>query len=225
MELKQIFENIEKIGFLTFSTIEDGMVHSRIAHFYACDEDGLYLRTMFIKPFYKQMIKTGNLAVCGMYPSTHISGSDENGIPHFEPGFTLRVTGDVRELSEEEIREKAEANEQFKVALFDMKKYPATRNLVMYRGKGEIYDFDYEMVNRDHKLLRKRFSFGGAEYNPPGNVILAEKCTECGACYDVCTFKAVKPGSPYTMIGERCDECGSCVLACPVDAIVQPRTI
>ena len=225
MDLNQIFEDIEKIGFLTFSTIEEGIVHSRIAHFYACDEDGLYLRTMFIKPFYKQMIKTGNLAVCGMYPSTRISGSDENGIPYFEPGYTLRITGDVRELSEEEIRKKAEINEQFKVALFDMKKYPATRNLVMYRGKGEIYDFDYEMVNRDHKLLRKRFAFGGAQYNPPGNVILAEKCTECGACYDVCTFKAIKPGSPYAMIGERCDECGSCVLVCPVDAIVQPRTI
>jgi hypothetical protein len=45
MELKQIFEQIEKIGFLTFSTIKDGRVHSRIAHFYACDKDGLYLRT------------------------------------------------------------------------------------------------------------------------------------------------------------------------------------
>ena len=83
MELKQIFEYIEKIGFLTFSTIDNGYVHSRIAHFYACDEDGLYLRTMFIKPFYKQMIKTGNLAVCGMYPSTRIDESDENGVPNF----------------------------------------------------------------------------------------------------------------------------------------------
>ncbi len=225
MELKEIFKYTEQVGFLTFSTIEDGCVHSRIAHFYACDEDGLYLRTMFIKPFYKQMIKTGHLAVCGMYPSSRISGSDENGVPKFEPGYTLRITGDVRELSEDEVREKAERNEQFKVALFDMKKYPATRNLIMYRGKGEIYDFDYEMVNRDHKLLRKRFAFGGAEYNPSGNIILAEKCTECGACYEACTFKAVKPGSPYTMIGERCDECGSCILVCPEDAIVQPRTI
>ena len=31
----------------------------------------------------------------------------------------------------------------------------------MYKGKGEIDDFDYEMVNRDHKLLRKRFTFDG----------------------------------------------------------------
>ena len=225
MELKEIFEYADKIGFLTFSTIEDGYVHSRIAHFYAFDEDGLYLRSMFIKPFYNQMIKTGRLAVCGMYPSARISGTDENGVPAFEPGYTFRITGDVKELSEEKVKEKAKTNEQFKIALFDMKKYPATRNLVMYRGRGEIYDFDFEMVNRDHKLLRTRFAFGGAEYNPPGNIILADRCTECGTCYDVCTFKAVKPGSPYSMIGERCDECGSCVLACPEDAIVQPRTI
>ena len=130
----------------------------------------------------------------------------------------------MRELSEEEVRQKAEADSQFKIALFDMKKYPATRNLVMYRGKGEIYDFDYEMVNRDHKLLRRRFAFGGAEFNTSGSVI-TDDCTECGACYEACTFKAIKPGSPYSIIGERCDECGSCVLVCAEDAIIQPKTM
>ncbi|MFC1494957.1 4Fe-4S binding protein [Thermodesulfobacteriota bacterium] len=224
MEIKEIFDHMEKIGFLTFSTIEDGSVHSRIAHFYACDEDGLYLRTMFSKPFYRQMIKTGKLSVCGMYPHTRISGHDENGVPDFPPGYTLRITGDVRELSEEEVQLKAEKNSQFKIALFDMEKYPATRNLIMYRGKGEIYDFDFEMVNRDHKLLRKRFSFGGMDFNPSGSII-TDKCVECGECYEVCTFKAIVPGSPYRVIGERCDECASCILVCPEEAIIQPGTI
>ena len=224
MDLKEIYEYTEKIGFLSFSTIDNGIVHSRIAHFHACDEDGLHLRSMFSKPFYRQMIKTGNLSVCGMYPSTRITGCDENGVPYFEPGFTFRVTGDVRELSEDEVKKKAKTDEQFKIALFDMKKYPATRNLVMYRGKGEIYDYDFEMENRDHKLLRTRFAFGGAEFNPAGSRI-TEKCTECGACYDVCTFKAIKPGSPYSIIGERCDECASCILVCPEDAILESLTI
>jgi len=224
MELNEIFEYIEKIGFLTFSTIENDCVHSRIAHFYACDEDGLYLRTMFIKPFYKQMIQTAKLAVCGMYPHTSINAEDENGVPEIPPGYMLRITGNVKELSEEEIQAKAENNSQFRIALFDMKKYPATRNLVMHSGKGEIYDFDYDMITRDHKLLRKRFAFGGDEYNPPGNII-TDKCTECGACYEVCTFKAIEPGSPYKVIGERCDECASCILVCPEDAIIQPKTI
>lgn len=224
MNPEEIFEYAEKIGFLTFSTIEEGCVHSRIAHFYAADEDGLYLRSMFIKPFFKQMIKSGKLSVCGMYPATKITGYDENGVPDFEPGYTFRVTGDVRELSEEEVQVKAEKNSEFKIALFDMKKYPATRNLVMYRGKGEIYDFDFEMVNRDHKLLRKRFAFGGEEFNPPGSVI-TDKCTECGTCYETCTFKAIEPGSPYRVIGERCDECASCILVCPEEAIEQPKTI
>lgn len=224
MELQQIFEYADKIGFLTFSTIKDGVVHSRIAHFYAADDDGLYLRSMFIKPFYRQMVETGKLTVCGMYPSSTITGYDENGVPDFAPGYTLRIAGDVRELSEEDVQKKAENNPQFKIALFDMKKYPATRNLVMYRGKGEIYDFDFEMVNRDHKLLRKRFSFGGADFNPSGSII-TDKCVECGSCLEVCTFKAIEEGSPYRVIGERCDECASCVLACPEGAIVQPKTI
>ena len=224
MELKEIFEYADKIGFLTFSTIKDGYVHSRVAHFYGYDEDGLYLRSMFSKPFYRQMVKTGKLSVCGMYPSTQITGHDENGVPDFEPGYTFRITGDVRELSEEEVKLKAETNEQFKIALFDMKKYPATRNLVMCRGKGEIYDFDFEMINRDHKLLRTRFSFGGMKVNPPGCKI-TDKCIECGTCFETCTFKAIKPGSPYSIIGERCDECASCILVCPEDAIDQPKTI
>ena len=224
MEIKEIFEYAEKIGFLTFSTVDNGTVHSRIAHFYAFDEDGLYLRTMFIKPFYRQMIKSGNLSVCGMYPFTKITGEDENGVPEIPPGYMFRLTGGVRELSEEEVKKKAETNEQFKIALFDMGKYPATRNLVMYKGKGEIYDFDYDMVNRDHKLLRKRFAFGGETVNSSGNTI-TDKCTECGACYEACTFKAIKPGTPYSIIGERCDECASCILVCPEDAIELPGTI
>ncbi len=224
MEIEEIFNYMDKIGFLTFSTIEKGTVHSRIAHFYAYDEDGLYLRTMFSKPFYKQMVKTGKLSVCGMYPDTKITSYDENGVPDFLPGYTFRVTGDVRELNEEEVQRKAEKNPKFKIALFDMEKYPATRNMIMYKGKGELYDFDFEMVNRDHKLLRKRFSFGGEIFSPPGSII-TDKCTECGACYEVCTFKAIEPGSPYKVIGERCDECASCILVCPEDAIIPPKTI
>lgn len=224
MNIEEIFEYTERIGFLVFSTIEKEQVHSRIAHFYACDKDGLYLRTMFVKPFYRQMIKTGNISVCGMYPSTRISEYDENGVPGFFPGYTLRITGDVRELSEEEVRAKAETNEQFRVALFDMKKYPATRNLCMYRGRGEIYDFDYEMVNRNHKLYRERFSFGGEKHNPSGCVI-TEKCSACGECFKVCTFRAIQNGNPYEIMGERCDECGSCILVCPEGAIIKPRTI
>ncbi|MFC1534844.1 4Fe-4S binding protein [Thermodesulfobacteriota bacterium] len=222
MDIKKIYEYLKQLRFLTFSTIDKGYVHSRIASIFAGDEDGFYFRTMFIKPFYRQLINTKNVTVCGMTP-IEIKGYDENGVPSYPPGFTLRIIGDVRELSEKETRAKAMNNPDFKIAIFDMKKYPAMRNLCLYKGKGEIYDFDFEMTNRENKLYRERFSFGGADFNHSGSII-TEKCTECGECYEACTFKAIKPGSPYQVMGERCDECGSCMLVCPADAIIQPLT-
>ncbi len=98
-------------------------------------------------------------------------------------------------------------------------------NFVMYKGRGEIYNYDFEMKTRDHKLLRKRFAFGGATVNPAGARINPEKCISCGICKKACTFKAIVEGTPYTVNPERCDDCGSCMLACPKNAIEQSLVI
>ncbi|MFT5875228.1 MAG: ferredoxin [Clostridium sp.] len=68
-----------------------------------------------------------------------------------------------------------------------------------------------------------RFSFGGMPYNPAG-VRITDKCVSCGICKKVCSFKAIKEGNPYKVIGERCDDCGSCMIACPVGAINESLT-
>ncbi|QVK19592.1 4Fe-4S binding protein [Mycoplasmatota bacterium] len=91
-------------------------------------------------------------------------------------------------------------------------------NFVIYKGKGEIFDVDFEGQYRDHKLLRTRFSYGGTPYNLAGPRI-TDRCIECGKCKKVCSFKAIRKGSPYEIIPERCDDCGSCILTCPVNAI------
>ena len=99
MTIKEIYENFDQIGCVTFSTLaENGYVESRIAHFFAFDEDGLYFRTMDVKPFYRELKQTGKVSVCGMYPSSQVS-HDENNLPSFVPGYTMRITGDVRELT------------------------------------------------------------------------------------------------------------------------------
>lgn len=119
---------------MTFSTVSDGRVESRIAHFFAYDEDGLYFRTMTVKPFYKQLKESGNVTVCGMYPNTEVMHNEQN-LPSFHPGYTIRIGGDIRELSMEEMEKKAEHNRDFNVAVYDVKKYPATRIFVLYRAK------------------------------------------------------------------------------------------
>ena len=142
MTIKEIYEKFDKIGCTTFSTVHDGRAESRIAHFFAWDEDGIYFRTMTVKPFYKQVKEIGNITVCGMYPNTQVM-HDENNLPSFETGYSVRLTGDVRELTMEEVEKKAEQNRDFNVAVYDIKKYPATRIFLIYRAKGEVYDFDY----------------------------------------------------------------------------------
>lgn len=217
MKIDEIYDRCDKIGSLSFSTWTGSEVETRIAMFFAYDDEGIYFRTMSSKPFYKQIVQFGKLAVCGMYPQTQVD-YDENRMPFFNPGYTIRLTGDVRELSLTEVEKKAETDQNFNVAVYDIKKYPETRVFVLYKAYGEVYDFDYGMRTRDHKLLRTAFAFGGADSRPAG-LRINESCTGCGACEQVCTFKAITAGTPYRITGERCEECGNCYGVCPVNAI------
>jgi ferredoxin len=224
MEIKKIYEYSEKIGILVFSTIHNDEVHSRVAHFNGYDEEGIYFRTMSNKPFCRQLIETKKVTVCGC-TNTDILGHKEDGTPIFPPSYSFRLIGEVKNVPADVIKEKAKKNEALRTAANDIEKYPAMAkgNFVIYKGKGEIFDVDFEKINRNHKLLRTRFSFGGTHFNPAG-VRINDKCISCGSCKKVCTFDAVKEGTPYKIISNRCDDCGSCLLACPVNAIEESLT-
>ena len=224
MELNEIYKLLDDIGVLVFSTIHGEEVHSRAAHFNGFDEEGLYFRTMDSKPYFRQLMRTGKLTVCGVSRSD-VLGHEEDGTPIFPPAYSIRLIGDIRQIAPEVIREKAKTNVALGTAVNDMSKYPAMTNgnFVMYRFKGEVFDVDFEGTRRDHKLLRTRFSFSGYPYSQAGPVI-SDECIGCGLCMDECTFKAIEEGSPYMIISERCDDCGSCSLVCPVDAISESQT-
>ncbi len=102
MTIADIYDRFDKIGCLTFATIDDDVPQTRIAHLFACDDEGLYFRTMIAKPFYAQLKKTGKVSICGMYPTTSVS-HNEKGMPYFPPGYTIRATGDVREVASDAI--------------------------------------------------------------------------------------------------------------------------
>jgi len=52
-------------------------------------------------------------------------------------------------------------------------------------------------------------------------VILADKCTGCGACLKLCPQEAIKgePDKPHTIDPEKCIRCGVCRDSCPYKAI------
>jgi ferredoxin len=219
MKIKEIYKKLEEVGVLTFSTIYKDEVHSRIAHLNGYDDRGIYFRSMWNKPFARQVKATSKVTICGA-SDTRVLGHNEDGVPNFPPGYTIRLIGEVKPLEERTVRALAKTNDYLKLAVYDMDKYTAMRegNFIIFKAKGEIYDYDFDCKFRDHKLERKRFSFGGIECNNVGPTI-TDQCIECGICYKNCTFKAIEPGTPYKIISSRCDDCGTCIMNCPVDAI------
>lgn len=223
---KNIQQALKKIGSVTMTTLEKETMHSRIISICGSDDQGIYFLTMYVKPFYRQLKENPDVALCGIYPSSRKTGINAEGQPTFAPGFTLRLTGQAREISEDEVREKANAGSEIhEYFLEDAARYPAIRFFCIHKGKGEIFDFDFELENRDHKLLRTRFAFGGENFNDAGARINPDDCIACGECFETCTFKAIIPGEPYRVDGSRCDECGSCFQVCPQEAIEISRTI
>ena len=218
MEISEIFEQFDRIGCLTFATIDGDFPQTRIAHLFAHDEEGLYFRTMTVKAFYGQLKKTGKVSVCGMYPKTQ-GGFDKDGMPYFPPGYAIRATGEVKEISLAELKEKAAVNEMFALGVKDTERYPAMTTFCLYKAWGEIFDFDFEMELRPHKLLRTAFSFGGAQI-PFQGVRITDDCISCGKCEEKCSFKAISHQDERFVIDHaKCDVCGDCSLVCPAEAI------
>ncbi len=218
MTIKEIYEKFDNIGCVSFSTLDNDKLESRIAHFFAYDDDGIYLRTMEVKPMYRQMKRHGKLSASGIYPEAKVRHTEDN-LPLFEPGYTIRISGEVKELTAEQINEKAKTNTDFYVAVYDVQKYPSIRVFVLHRAHGELYDYDFEMAHREHKILRQPFAYGGDVPEVAGFEI-ADNCIACGACYDNCSFKAIEKGVTYSINKSRCDECGNCTYVCPVSAII-----
>ena len=217
MKISEIYDMFDKIGCCTFATIDGDYPETRIAHFIAHDADGLYFMTMTTKPFYEQLKTTGKVSVCGLSADANVN-KDMNGNLLFEAGYTIRISGEVKEISMDKIKEK---NDQaFDYCIKDTKKYPAMVTFCLYNGHGEVFDYDFEKQFRDHKLQRSRFSFGGALAKKPNLILDSKLCIECGKCFFACSFNAIeKHNNSYSIDANRCDECGDCYLKCPTGAI------
>lgn len=57
--------------------------------------------------------------------------------------------------------------------------------------------------------------------------ILADKCTGCGDCMDVCEEDAIlgKPRFVHIIDLDECTQCGACLKVCEEDAIIKAGTI
>lgn len=218
MTIQEIYNAFDKIGCLSFTTVdENNCPESRIAHLRGCDDDGIYFMTMYTKPFYRHLKANNNIAISGLCASTEVT-HDSNGLPLFEPGYSIRMTGTVEEIPISTI--KAKNNPIFDVCIKDQRKYPAMVIFCITSARGDIFDYDFEKVTRENKLERVYFAYNGAEIKPRGLILNQEKCISCGMCKNACSFLAIqKDDRKFSIDPNRCDECGDCLLACPVKAI------
>jgi ferredoxin len=220
MTMQEVFESFEKLHSYSFSTLDGDYPEIRIAHFLTYDDDGLYFQTMMCKPFYEQLMKSKKVAACALIADDGKVSKDNDGMSYFPPGYYIRVSGDVKAIDNEKLHKKALKDpKKFGPLEKDIARYPMMTTFVLNKFKGEVYDYDFEMINRDHKLERNRFSFNGATFIKPGFTIDKKACVGCGKCAKVCTFSAIIPGKKYSINSNRCDECGSCYSVCPENAI------
>lgn len=218
MEVKEIYDRFDEIGSVVFATIDEGYPETRIAHFFAYDDKGLYFRTMTTKPFYHQLVTNKVVSVCGMNAPTEVMHNDE-GMPEFHPGFSIRITGDCEEVDTEYIKEQSKHDDGFLLGYKDIVKYPALRAFRITKGRGEVFDFDFEKKVRDHKLKRVQFTLNEYTY-PNRGLEINDNCVNCGKCIKACSFDAISRGEDHYEIDKlKCDACGDCTLVCNFDAI------
>ncbi len=218
LSIGEIYKYFDNVGCLSFGTInDDGEPEARIAHLRGFDDDGIYFMTMYTKSFYKELIKNKSVSVSGLGANTLVE-HDDSGMPVFDAGYAIRMTGSVKEISIEEL--KAKNNPIFEMCIKDQEIYKAMVVLCITSARGDIFDYDFKKEKRENKLERIYFAYNGAQIKLKGLKIDTDSCISCGVCKEKCSFLAIKEHeNVYSVDPYRCDECGDCYINCPVSAI------
>ena len=174
---------------------EEGHPRTRIVNVMLADDSGMYLVASKGKPFYKQLVDTGEVALSAMCTDCQ----------------SLKFLGKCRIVDKKWLDKVFDENP----GLAEV--YPGDTRLILdvfhvYEGTGEWFDLLHHPINRE------TFAFGGAPEEHPGFCI-TDACIECGACLDTCPQQCIREGSPYAIEWEHCLQCGACYETCPADAV------
>ena len=172
-----------------------GRPRSRIINVMLAGGDGMVIVTSRGKPFYRQLMDTGEIALSAMCPDCQ----------------SLKFTGSLRPVDKQWVDRVFDLNPGMNEV------YPGQSRYILdafhiYEGRGEWFDLLH------YPIQREVFSYGGVGEAPAGFEIGSD-CTGCGACAAACPQQCIDPGVPYVIRWNNCLQCGLCAQQCPVGAV------
>lgn len=175
---------------------EDGHPRSRIINVMIAADEGMYIVTSKGKPFYEQLVNTGEIALSAMCPDCQ----------------SLKFWGKVRIVEKEWVDKVFEQNPGMNEVYPGDTRYILDAFLI-YQGSGEWFDLLHYPVNRES------FAYGMDE--EAAGYMITGHCIGCGSCTSVCPQKCISEGEPYKINASHCLQCGACREICPADAVIK----
>lgn len=184
-----------KVKIASAATVdEQGRPQSRIINVMIASDEGMYIVTSKGKPFYKQLVDTGRVALSAMCPDCQ----------------SLKFTGKVKMVDKKWVDRVFEENPGMNEVYPGDTRYILDAFLI-YEGSGEWFDLLNYPINRE------TFSYNASEEK--AGFEIQKNCIGCGSCIPVCPQKCITEGKPYKIDPVHCLQCGACFEVCPAEAI------
>ena len=197
----EILRNIKDVAFATVD--EEGLPQIRMIDVMLVEDHRLYFCTARGKDFYRQLIRSKNVAITGMNQSYQM----------------VRLNGTAEKLSDQ----KAWIDRIFAENPGMNQVYPGDNRYILEafcisRGEVDFFDLGVSPIERHRFVL---------ENSTPltRGFTITQSCVGCKKCLSVCPQKCILPGKPFQISQEHCLHCGLCAEICPTHSIIRKDTL